>query len=156
DNASTDDSVDVARRLAAADARIEVRTREKNLGLMASFNEGVDWASSRYFMIVCADDRLAPGALSRATEFMDQNPDVAFVVGRELEHQQGELDPQIDQSVQPAWRVSRGLDFIKERCRDPASFVALGTMVVRTSVQKLAKHYKAHLSYTEDVEMMLR
>jgi hypothetical protein len=29
-------------------------------------------------------------------------------------------------------------------------------MVVRTSVQKQAKHYKAHLTYTEDVEMMLR
>ena len=35
DNASTDDSVEIARQLASEDARIEVRTRETNLGLMA-------------------------------------------------------------------------------------------------------------------------
>jgi glycosyltransferase involved in cell wall biosynthesis len=156
DNASTDDSVEVARQLAAQDARIEVRTRETNLGLMATFNQGVDWASSPYFMIVCADDISAPGAMARATSFMDQNPNVAFIVGRELEHRQGEPLPSIDLSAQSQWRVSPGHDFIRERCRRPASFLALGTMVVRTSVQKKAKHYKAHLTYTEDVEMMLR
>ncbi|NOJ47695.1 glycosyltransferase family 2 protein [Bradyrhizobium archetypum] len=156
DNASTDDSVEIARQIAAEDARIEVRTRESNLGLMASFNEGIDWASSPYFMIICADDLSAPGALERAISFMDQNPSVAFITGRELEHRQGEPLPSIDASAQPQWRASSGHDFIRERCRRPASFLALGTMVTRTSVQKRAGHYKAHLTYTEDVEMMLR
>jgi glycosyltransferase involved in cell wall biosynthesis len=156
DNASTDDSVEVARQLAAQDTRIEVRTREANLGLMATFNEGVDWASSPYFMIICADDLSAPGALARAISFMDQNPNVGFIVGRELEHRQGDPLPRIDPSAPSEWRVSSGHDFLWERCREPASYLALGTMVVRTSVQKKAKHYKAHLTYTEDVEMMLR
>jgi glycosyltransferase involved in cell wall biosynthesis len=156
DNASTDDSVEVARQLASQDTRIEVRTRDINLGLMATFNEGIDWASSPYFMIVCADDLSAPGALARATDFLDQNPNVAFIVGQELEHRQGEPRPSINQSAQSQWRVSPGHDFIRERCHNPASYLALGTMVVRTSVQKKAKHYKAHLTYTEDVEMMLR
>lgn len=156
DNASTDDSVEVARQLAVRDARIEVRTRETNLGLMASFNEGVDWASSPYFMIICADDLSAPGALKRAIGFMDQNPNVGFIVGRELEHREGNPLPHIDPSAEGEWRLSSGHDFLWERCREPASYLALGTMVVRTSVQKKAKHYKAHLTYTEDVEMMLR
>jgi glycosyltransferase involved in cell wall biosynthesis len=156
DNASTDDSVEVARLLAARDSRIEVRTRETNLGLMASFNEGVDWASSPYFMIICADDLSAPGALKRAIGFMDQNPKVGFIVGRELEHREGNPLPHIDPSAACEWRLSSGHDFLWERCREPASYLALGTMVVRTSVQKKAKHYKAHLTYTEDVEMMLR
>lgn len=156
DNASTDDSVEVARKLAAQDARIEVRTRENNLGLMASFNEGVDWASSPYFMIICADDLAAPGALQRAISFMDKNSNVGFIVGRELEHREGNPTPQINPSAASDWRLSSGRDFLWERCREPASYLALGTMVVRTSVQKKAKHYKAHLTYTEDVEMMLR
>lgn len=156
DNASTDDSVEIARQLAAEDSRIEVRTRETNLGLMASFNEGIDWASSPYFMIICADDLSAPGAIARAIGFMDQNPTVAFILGQELEHRQGEPVPGVDPSAPSQWQVSSGHDFIWERCRRPASFLALGTMVVRTSVQKRAKHYKPHLTYTEDVEMMLR
>lgn len=156
DNASTDDSVEIARQLASEDARIEVRTRETNLGLMASFNEGVDWASSPYFAIVCADDLVAPGALSRAVRLLDDHPSAAFLIGRELEYIQDEPFPHIDQSQPESWRMSRGVDFIDERCRNPASFVALWTLVTRTSVQKQAGHYKAHLSYTEDVEMMLR
>jgi glycosyltransferase involved in cell wall biosynthesis len=156
DNASTDDSVEIARQLAAQDPRIEVRMRETNLGLMATFNEGVDWASSPYFMIICADDLSVPGALTRAMSFMDKNPNVGFIVGQELEHRQGDPLPHIDPSSPSEWRVSSGHDFLWERCREPASYLALGTMVVRTSVQKKAKHYKAHLTHTEDVEMMLR
>jgi glycosyltransferase involved in cell wall biosynthesis len=54
DNASTDDSVDIARQLAAKDSRIEVRARRQNLGFQASVNEGIDWATSEYFMVVCS------------------------------------------------------------------------------------------------------
>src|SRR5271154_1711677 len=66
DNASTDDSVQIARELAASDARIELRARPVNLGMHASLNEGVDWAAADYFTVVCSDDLLPPGALRRA------------------------------------------------------------------------------------------
>src|SRR4051794_15273165 len=61
DNASTDDSVEVARALAARDARITVVARERNLGHHASYNEGVDWAEADYFLLLCADDLLVKG-----------------------------------------------------------------------------------------------
>ncbi len=82
DNASTDDSVEVARQFAAKDPRIEVRAREKNLGFHASLNEGIDWASGEYFLIVCADDLMAPGSLRRALTVLDENRDVSFVYGK--------------------------------------------------------------------------
>lgn len=65
DNASTDDSVAIARSLAAANPRIETSLRPRNLGGHASFNEGIDWARADYFAIICADDVLSPGALAR-------------------------------------------------------------------------------------------
>ena len=46
DNASTDDSLDIARTLAAQDTRISVSAHASNRGPHASFNEGVDWASA--------------------------------------------------------------------------------------------------------------
>src|SRR5687767_7873152 len=96
DNASTDDSVEVARRFAAADPRIEVRARPVNLGPHASFNEGVDWASADYFMILCADDFLAPGALRFAIQRMEEHPSATFVHGPDLEYRNGQPKPQQD------------------------------------------------------------
>jgi glycosyltransferase involved in cell wall biosynthesis len=49
-NASTDDSVEVAQQLVAEDRRVEVVVRRRNLGHHASFNEAIDWASSKYFV----------------------------------------------------------------------------------------------------------
>ena len=74
DNASTDDSVEVAQQLAGEDRRVEVVAHRRNLGPHASFNEGIDWAKSHYFMILCADDLLAPSCLPRAVSIMEQHP----------------------------------------------------------------------------------
>src|SRR5688572_10559486 len=63
DNASTDDSVAIARQLGREDSRVELIAHPKNLGPHASFNEGVDWATADYFMVLCADDLLTPGCL---------------------------------------------------------------------------------------------
>ena len=64
DNASTDNSVDVARALQARDSRVHLIEHPVNLGHTASFNEGLDWATADYLMIVCADD-LLPAIISR-------------------------------------------------------------------------------------------
>lgn len=157
DNASTDNSAEVARKLAAEDCRVEVRVHPSNLGHTASINEGIDWAAQEYFLMFCADDVMAPGSLARAVSLMDQHPNVAFAIGAEVEWSTGDIFPEIDQGLTCAqWRISPGLQFIAERCSRPASFVALGTMVVRTSAQKKAGYYRAELKYTMDVEMMLR
>ena len=46
DNASTDNSLEIARQLSAEDDRVQVVTHPRNLGHIASFNEGIDWAGS--------------------------------------------------------------------------------------------------------------
>src|ERR1700754_4915016 len=82
DNASTDDSVGIARRLMAEDSRVDLVAHPRNLGPHASFNEGIDWAGADYFLILCVDDLLAPGALARAVAVMEQNPDVVLTYGQ--------------------------------------------------------------------------
>jgi glycosyltransferase involved in cell wall biosynthesis len=152
DNASTDDSVEVARQFAAADPRIEVRARPVNLGPHASFNEGVDWAASDYFMLSWADDIVPPGTLMRAVAFMEQHPDVSFTTGENILFQQGAPLPTAPMPDESEWRLMTGPDFIADRCRK----LTADQIVVRTAAQKQAGHYRPALFFTNDFEMLLR
>jgi glycosyltransferase involved in cell wall biosynthesis len=157
DNASTDDSVAIARQLAREDARIEVVARSANLGPHASFNEGVDWATADYFMVLCADDMLTPGALSRAVSVMEQHPNVAFAYGTDVHLGDNAPLPVIEtDAAEPPWLLSAGREFIEDRCRNPERYIAHGMVLVRTSAQKRAGHYRPQLPHADDFEMLLR
>ena len=54
------------------------------------------------------------------------------------------------------WDVRSGADFILERCRRPESYLAAGMVLVRTSAQKAAGHYRPELPHTDDFEVLLR
>lgn len=154
DNASTDDSAEVARALAAADPRVEARIRVKNMGPHASYNEGVDWASGDYFMVLCADDWLAPGALARAIGVLEGAPDLAFAYGREIVQHASEPVAFPETSEVKSRRLS-AQDFILKVC-PPSQGIGAGAVLVRTSAQKAAGHYSTQLRYTFDLEMLMR
>lgn len=157
DNASTDESAEVAQQLAAADARVEVVARRRNLGQHASFNEGIDWARSKYFLILCADDLLVPGALARATSLMEERPDVHLTYGRTLRIPSDGPVPHVAQDGQePEWRVSRGGEMLEQVCRAGGNFIHGPTAVVRTSVQKRVGYYRSTLAHTDDFELWMR
>src|SRR5437868_1488824 len=78
DDASTDDSALIAKHLATDDPRIEVRVHSENRGHIRTYNEGIDWAESEYFVLLSADDLLAPGSLGRAVTIMDGEPDIVL------------------------------------------------------------------------------
>lgn len=162
DNASTDDSLEVARQLSAEDKRVGVVARPRNLGHLASFNQGIDWASSDYFMILCADDLLAPGCLSRAVSFMERFPDVNMTFGRSLPIGSSEAISMMEHNRQAEqWRFIQGETLLEGLCRTgrPDSsqvIVDLPTVVVRTSAQKRVGYYREELPHTADLEMWLR
>jgi glycosyltransferase involved in cell wall biosynthesis len=73
--------VDVAQQLAAESSGVEVVVHRRNPSQHASFNEGIDCARSRYFVILDVGDLLAAGCLARAVNVMEQYSDVAFAYG---------------------------------------------------------------------------
>ena len=157
DNASTDNSVDIARELAAEDSRITVSAHPKNVGPHASFNEGIDWASSEYFMLLCSDDVLPPGALASMVSILDQNPNAGFACGQDIEwHTNTPMPSEVSTPRATDWSVCEGRAFIYERCKYPERPVAYSFVLCRTSVQKAAGHYKTELPYSTDFEMLLR
>src|SRR6266404_9481058 len=133
DNASTDNSLDVARSLAADDSRVEVVVHPTNLGPHASLNEGIDWASADYFMTLCADDLLAPGSLLRAVSVMERHPEVHLTFGRALWIRNDDPVPEVDPCAQTAnWTVLTGRELLEDFCRAGAGHRAASTVVVRT------------------------
>jgi len=155
DNASTDNSVEVAQQLAAEDSRVEVVARRRNLGPHASYNEGIDWARSEYFLILGADDLLMPGALARATSLMDRRPDVHLTYGRTLWTPLDGPVPRLAHDEQEAkWRVLRGRDLLEQYARGNLHHQPIA--VVRTAVQKQVGHYRAALPHTDDYELWMR
>ena len=70
DDASTDGSREIARALAAEDARIRLLVRERNGGAAAARNDAIRAARGRLVAFLDADDRWYPEKLARQAEFM--------------------------------------------------------------------------------------
>ena len=157
DNASTDDSVRVAKEIAASDPRVELRLREKNLGPHSSFNEGIDWAESDYFLLLFADDFLVPGALARAISIMEKDPGIAFTYGRDVAIRGDVEIPDIDaQAADVPFKLHESRAFIKRFCRLGVFQIPGPSIIIRTSVQKRAGHYRTELPHSDDYELWLR
>jgi glycosyltransferase involved in cell wall biosynthesis len=156
DNASTDDSQKVALDLAEMDPRVELLLREKNHGPHASFNDGIDWAQSDYFLILCSDDFLAPGALENAVDLMENHPEVNLTYGTSRFLATGEAAGIPRSFERPSWKIQDGPSFLSDICRSGRNYISGPTVVVRTSVQKQVGYYDHRLAHTDDLQMWLR
>jgi Glycosyl transferase family 2 len=156
DDASPDDSAEVAARLAAADDRVSYRVHEVNRGHIATYNEGLlEWADAEYSVLISADDLLTPGALARATSVLEANPGVGFVYGRPIDW--NDSDPQPEPRLEATGAtVWKGLDWLKIMCKAGHTAVSCPTVVARTSVQQQIGGYDPELPHTGDVEMWMR
>jgi glycosyltransferase involved in cell wall biosynthesis len=155
DDCSSDDTPAVAARLAEEDDRVVVRRHEVNRGHIATYNEGLEWASADYVVLISADDLLTPGALLRATRIMDGNPGVGMVYGRPL------FAPSDQPLPVPTGRwkgtiVWPGHRWIGQRAKSGYNVISSPEVVVRGSVHKAVGGYKPSLPHSGDLEMWLR
>ncbi len=74
DNASTDDSVDIARSLAQSDDRIRFESSAANEGAAANFNAVFRLARGEYFKWTAHDDLLRPTFVEACLDYLDANP----------------------------------------------------------------------------------
>jgi glycosyltransferase involved in cell wall biosynthesis len=156
DDASTDDSAEVARKIAARDPRVEVAVHPANKGHIATYNEGLlDWAEGDYCVLFSADDRLAPGCLRRAADLLDARPSVGFVYGYPVWFVDG-TPPSHPRTRVRGWSVWPGQWWLERRFRAASNCITSPEVVVRTSTQKLVGGYDPRLPHTADLEMWLR
>jgi glycosyltransferase involved in cell wall biosynthesis len=153
DDASPDGSAAVAEMIASTDPRITVKAHGKNKGHIQTYNEGIDWAESDYFLLLSADDLLVPGALLRATTILDAEPDVVLTYGDGIEWQDSSPFPTIDLKPGLIWTRQ---NLVRDMCIDGANLVTTPTAIGRTKVQKSIGGYRPSLPHSGDMEMWLR
>ncbi|WP_128977676.1 glycosyltransferase family 2 protein [Streptomyces roseicoloratus] len=156
DDASPDDSAEVARKLAASDPRIEVRVHERNKGHIATYNEGLlEWADGDYVVLLSADDRLVPGALLRAVALLDAHPEAGFCYGRPLRFRHGGPLPAA-RTRSTGSVVYPGHWWLERRFREGTGCITSPEVVVRTSLQRKVGGYDPELPHAGDIEMWMR
>lgn len=158
DDASPDNTAQVAAQLAGEDSRVTFLRHRLNKGHIATYNEGIEWASSDYFLLLSADDYLLPGSLARASELMKGHPEVGFSFGNVLElsnegatKEAGAVSRLLNGDDH---RILRGVEFL--RVSGARNIVPTPTAVVRTSLQKAVGGYNQELPHTGDMEMWFR
>jgi glycosyltransferase involved in cell wall biosynthesis len=154
DDASEDDSAPVAERL-AADSRVSFIRHALNRGHIATYNEGLDWASAEYLLLLSADDYVLPRAFQRATSLMSANPAMSFTFGSVVAlYSDTARTREIHPLAAYSDLVMSGVDFIKRSAAK--NLVVTPSAIVRTSVQRRAGYYSAELPHSGDMEMWLR
>jgi len=156
DDASTDDSAEVARKLAARDSRIDVVVHEVNRGHIATYNEGLlEWADGDYCVLMSADDRLTRGSLRRAADLLDAHPNVGFVYGNVIWFRD-DLPLPVARTGVRGWSVWSGKSWLEARFRHAQTGISSPEVVVRTSLQKRVGGYDPRLPHLADTQMWLR
>ena len=151
-DASPDDTAEVAAALVQEDPRVDAIHHRTNIGHIATYNEGIQWAEADYMLLLSADDYLLPGALERATSLMDANPEVGFTFGNVIELSEEGETPTICKIGATCTLLGR--EFIG--LSGAENLVTTCSAVVRTKLQKELGGYRADLPHAGDMEMWLR
>ena len=159
DDASPDHTPEVAAELAARDKRVEYRRHSVNHGHIATYNEGLEWATGDYTLLLSADDLLTPGALRRAVRLMDSHPELGLVYGRSIVFKTGESLPQ-PRTVSEVceWQIWDGIDWLKAMCKGDRdkNCIRSPEVIVRTRLQRELGGYREELPHVGDQEMWMR
>jgi glycosyltransferase involved in cell wall biosynthesis len=155
DDASTDESPRVAAELAARYPNVEARLHAENQGHIATYNEGVTWATGDYLVLLSADDLLVDGALERAVSVMEAHPNVGLTYGRTRGFS-GPPPTDVGEVVDPRIELTNGRDWFEGVCADGENPIAAPEAVVRTSVHHHVGGYDPRLPHSADLELWLR
>ena len=159
DDASPDETPEVGARLAAEDSRVTYWRNPANLGHIATYNRGIEWAEAPALLLLSADDYLLPGALGAVMRMMDADDHLSLCFGNaSVLGTDGSLrETAVDIPCDPdGTRKLPGRQFVEASiAADASNIVPTPTAVVRTSLIKQFGGYRKDLPHSADMEMWL-
>ncbi len=141
---SSDNTLEVANAYAAKDERIRVFSNEHNSKLPATLNHGFREARGEYWTWTSDDNLLLPTMLEEMNAYLDEHPEVGFLVGDEQYiDMQGRV---LDTHVVP--------DDVALRL--PLNCIIGACFMYRAEIAKRIGEYRVDLFLAEDFEYFLR
>ncbi|HEY9314837.1 glycosyltransferase family A protein [Williamsia sp.] len=172
DDASTDESAEVAKSLASSDPRVRIIENQTNMGPVGTFNNGLGEVTGEFIVRLDADDMLTPGSLARSVALAHEFPSVGLVYGHPvhfIESEQaagknrgwgkpvtiapGATPPY--RSTARSWTVWPGRAWLRDRCRTGLNVITSPEVLMRASVVDCVGGQR-NLPHTHDMEMWLR
>jgi len=150
-DASTDDSLKIAKSLASKDERIRVVTNKKNRGCFGSLNESRKYVKGKYIFHSSCTDGILPGFLKKTTKILEEHPEVGFVFsGARIIDEKGRRisDPKYNKTKSYIGKDDY-LNFIQYGW-------LMGVYVVRKDVLEKTGYYKENLPLIAEWEMHLQ
>lgn len=142
---STDRSVEIIRSY--NDSRIRLVHNERNLGLIATLNKGLDLAQGEYIARMDCDDISLPERLRTQVEYMDTHPEIG-VCGTKVKAISDKG------SLLRRCHVDAGL--IKSRLVFGSAIAHPSVILRRDFVEKFSLRYNARFTKAEDYEFWVR
>lgn len=155
DDASTDDSLLIARRWEKDDPRVRVRAHETNEGHIATFNEALDSATSPYVVKLDPDDLLTPGSLRRSAEVLNKYPRVMFVYGQVAVFS-GDVPTRVKGVGPRRTKIWTGQRWIEMRVKRLRNVIYQPEVMIRTSGLLKVGGHRAEIPAASDFNLWLR
>ncbi|WP_052207523.1 glycosyltransferase family 2 protein [Sinomonas humi] len=154
DDASRDDSVAVANRIASRDSRVKVFAHERNQGHIATFNEALGRCSGEFLVKLDSDDMLTAGSLARSASALQSHGNVGFVYGNPLTFET--QTPPARTAGPGRLKVWSGRHWTQLRCRRGDNVIMQPEVMMRASVFRATGGHRANLPATHDLNVWLR
>src|SRR5258708_21326797 len=108
DDGSTDDSVAVIERIAAAAPAIRLLRNPSNVGVIPALQRGLEAARGKYVYFAAADDWVLPGFFALAVRRLEADPDTGLFCGEVMLIDGGTDRPfAVRPAVRPRMRAGR-------------------------------------------------
>jgi len=153
DDASTDNSAQVAFGMAVDEPRIRVIRHDMNMGHIATYNDGLSRATGDYVVLLSADDLLAPGSLARSAALMEAHPEIGLVYGFPCEFSDV---PPPTRPRRTSWTLWSGHEWVKLMCSRGSNIIMNPEAVVRRSVLDQLIGYRNDMPHAADMDFWLR
>jgi len=152
DNASSDDTGNVVRGIAAGNARVRYVRHPANIGMARNFSACISLARGEFVQILCADDALEPGCTAALADALTRHPEcVLAACGRILTDES--LRPIRTLRARRQWEVVPGRALLRE-CFVYANRVGEPTAVMFRRAAA-ARGFHPEYSQAVDLEMWM-
>lgn len=150
DNASTDETEEICRRLASSDDRIRYVRQAGNIGLYGNHNFCIQESRGTFLCLLHDDDRHAPEMIHRCVTFLMEHPEVGMVCPDW--HLMDDEGRRIGTRRYLVKNVMPGIEYIERTFRTGRSFICTpGTMIRRSALRDIRFDEKGPLGFADFV-----